>query len=289
MYRIKAIVATLIGVVIVLGFLTWATIGTKTSTQPDQVALWYKSGPFQKPHYDHFIGPGDRELVGGLLDKVYKYPAGQRTYEFSNAQGADTSEITSLTKDNIELTTDGVMRFSLNTDAKVLQQFHEQIGIKFGAYMDGDKTSDGWREMLRTYPKQALQRAVNEVTQQYSWKELYNNSAIRKEWENKVNDLLPTYIKQAMGGDYFDDFSLTIQKPQLPGDLVDALRQTQVAIEQNNAQKQRNVQVQTELDTIRDLVKVLGPDGYNVYQAIKDGKISVLPIPEGSGVVVQGK
>ena len=34
---------------------------------------------------------------------------------------------------------------------------------------------------------------------------------------------------------------------------------------------------------------VLGPEGYNTYQAIKSGKIQVLPVPAGSPVLVQPK
>ena len=42
-------------------------------------------------------------------------------------------------------------------------------------------------------------------------------------------------------------------------------------------------------ESIKALVAVLGPDGYNTYQAIKDGRIQVVTIPQGSSVVVQPK
>ena len=92
-----------------------------------------------------------------------------------------------------------------------------------------------------------------------------------------------------MGGAYFDGFAPTIQKPELPQDLSDSLRAAQVAVQQNKAQQERNVQVQSELESIKALVAVLGPDGYNTYQAIKDGRIQVVTIPQGSSVVVQPK
>ena len=100
---------------------------------------------------------------------------------------------------------------------------------------------------------------------------------------------LPVYVKQAMGGAYFDGFAPTIQKPEIPQDLSDSLRAAQVAVQQNKAQQERNVQVQSELESIKALVAVLGPDGYNTYQAIKDGRIQVVTIPQGSSVVVQPK
>ena len=60
-------------------------------------------------------------------------------------------------------------------------------------------------------------------------------------------------------------------------------------MQQNKAQQERNVQVKSELESIKALVAVLGPDGYNTYQAIKDGRIQVVTIPQGSSVVVQPK
>jgi hypothetical protein len=277
--------------------LAYMVAGTRISTQPDQAGIWFKAGPLSATKFDHCVAPSTKELIGGLADKTYKYPAGQRTYEMAAHQpgqapgdGApDAGAITVLTKDNIELTVEGVARFTLDTTCGSLQKFHEKIGIKYAAWMDGDKTSDGWRSMLRVYLRASMQRAMNEATQEVNWKDLYNSTAEKTKWENRVNELLPRYVEQAMGDSYFGNYSLTIQKPTLPPKLQEALNDTQVAVEQNNAQGKRNETVATELQSIAKLVNVLGPEGYNVYQAIKDGKIDVMPIPSGSGVVVQPK
>jgi uncharacterized membrane protein affecting hemolysin expression len=63
---------------------------------------------------------------------------------------------------------------------------------------------------------------------------------------------------------------------------ADALAAEQVAVAQNNAQKAKNVQINTEIESIRALVKVLGPNGYILYKAIQDGEITVMPIPMGN-------
>lgn len=272
---ITAIVVVLAGIIMLFNV-------TSISTEPDQDGLWYKAGPFTSTHFDHCVNPGTRELFGGLNDKTYTYPAGVRTYAFHSGGNQDVSPVKALTKDNLELTVSGVVRFQLNTDCKVLQKFHEQIGLKTNSFMDGDKTSDGWNTMLATFLQQSLQRAINEATQEFNWKDLYSSTEVKSNWEKKVAELLPTYVQQGMGGEYFDNYSLTIQKPELPGDLLKALQDTQTAVEQNNAQKQRNTQVETEIQSIAKLVAVLGPEGYNTYQAIKDGKINVMPIPQGS-------
>lgn len=273
-----AIVAIVVGLVGVVFFFN----ATQINTEPDQQGVWYKAGPFTSTHFDHCVKPGERQLFGGVADQTFVYPAGQRTYEFSTAAAADTPPIVALTKDNIELTTTGVVRFNLTSECEVLRQFHEKIALKDKAYIT--EGNEGWKKVLNTYLLTSLQRAVNEATQEFNWKELYNDVNVKSKWEAKVSELLPRFVMQGMDGEFFDNYSLTIQKPTLPEALVKALQDTQTAIEQNNAQKERNATIQTEAESIKRLVDILGPEGYNVYQAIKDGKISVMPIPSGSGV-----
>jgi hypothetical protein len=259
---------------------------SSVNTAPDQVSLHYKGGPIESTKFSACVDPSTRSW-DGPGDKHFTYPAGQRTFEFSaNETSRDAGRVSAPDVNGVELLVSGTIRFELNTDCDTLRQFHEKIGLKSKAYMQGDSTSDGWREMLGTYMQQPLQRAVNDATQLYDWKDLYSDSSTKAEWEKSVKDLLPKYVEQAMGDDYFNDFSVTVQKPDLPETLTKAIVATQEAIEQNKAQEQRNATVQTELESIRALVEVLGPDGYNTYQAIKDGKINVVAIPQGSDLVV---
>lgn len=259
---------------------------TSINTEPNEQGLWYKAGPLTSTNFDHCVLPGTRELTGGLADKTFVYPAGQRTYEFNNGAG-DVGSIVALTKDNIELTTSGVVRFNLTDNCETLTLFHERIALKENAFItDGSGTSEGWQKVLQIYLFASLQRAVNEATQEFNWKELYNDVNVKATWEKRVSELLPRFVKQSMDGEYFTNYSLTIQKPTLPQELLDALKETQTSIEQNNAQVERNATIETETQSIKRLVDILGPDGYNTYQAIKDGKITVYPIPQGSGVVV---
>lgn len=282
----KAIAGVVAIVIALFGFVVLFA-NTSINTEPDQQGLWYKAGPLTSTHFDHCVLPGTRQLTGGLADQTFVYPAGQRTYDFSDGS-SDTGSIVALTKDNVELKTSGVVRFDLTNDCEVLKTFHERIALKERAYMDGGQTSDGWKKVLHTYLQASLQRAVNEATQEFNWKELYNDVTVKAAWEKKVSELLPRFVQQSMDGEYFEKYSLTIQKPILPESLLNALQDTQTAIEQNNAQKERNAQVQTEAESIKRLVDILGPEGYNTYQAIKDGKIQIYPIPQGSGVIVNG-
>ncbi len=264
------------------------------STNPDEAGLVYNAGPISDTQFDVCVPPGNKEW-DGPSDQHIAYPAGQRTYRFNADKGADRGVITVATKDPVELGASGVVAFELNIDCTksdkypggIMQEFHERIGNKYQPAVEDSKTTPEWRDFLNDYLGEALQRALTDATQAIAWSPLYTDSAQKAAWEKQVLTLLPTYVKQAMGGDYLKIKSVTIQKPDLPDDLANAIRGTQVAIQENKAQGEKNAKITTELASIKALVAVLGPDGYNTYQAIKDGKISVLPIPQGSGVVVQ--
>lgn len=277
---------------VALGLVIFAVIGlisnTSVNTEPNQQGLWYKSGPLTATSFDHCVPPSTRELTGGLADQTFVYPAGQRTFSFNDSGSTESGSIVALTKDNVELRTSGVVRFDLTQDCETLTKFHEKIGLSNEAFLDGGETSEGWMNVLNKYLLESLQRAVNEATQEFDWKQLYNDVEVKAAWEKKVSELLPRFVQQSMDGEYFENYSLTIQKPTLPDDLLNALQDTQTAMEQNNAQKERNTTIETEAQSIQRLVDILGPDGYNTYQAIKDGNITIYPIPQGSDVMVNG-
>lgn len=265
---------------------------SSVSTAPDQVALHYSGGPFSSTEFKDCVststkawdGPGDAHFV---------YPAGQRTYDFKgDGKGADSPALSMVLagtgekgKDTqVELKQDGTLTFTFSTtNCEDLRAFHEKIGLKYGATNAGLKQLD---ELLDVYLGGPLQRALSEASQGVDWKTYYSDATVRAEVGKKATELLPRYVEELSGGVFFDNFSVQLQRPTLPPELTDALKATQVAIEQNTAQQQRNVQVQSELESIRELVDVLGPEGYNTYQAIKDGKITVMPIPQGSGIVL---
>lgn len=250
------------------------------STEPDQAGLHYSAGPLSSTEFSNCIQSGTRN-IDGPSDKHFYYPAGQRNYVFrvtgTDGEDRDTAAFTAPTKDAVQLTVEGQILFELNTDCDTLREFHERIGLK----------NEDWDALLRVYLAQPLNRAITEATAGFAWQELYSDPAKKAEWEAAVKARLPEYVKQATGGEYFRNFSVTLQKPIIPDELQKALEQAQVAAKQTEAQAQRNVQVQSELESIKALVAVLGPDGYNTYQAIKDGRIQVVTIPQGSSVVVQ--
>lgn len=259
-----------------------ATTGcTVVNPNPDENGILYDKGPISDTTFDQCVTPGSR-VFAGPFDGGYTYPAGQRYFVFTQGEdGRDREPYQAPTKDAVTVGIEGQMRFELTGDCELLRQFHEKIGLR-------NKGDDGWRTILRTYLDQPLNRAITEVTQGRDWKSLYADPKAKAEWEKAVMEKLPAYIEQASGGAYFTDISLTLQKPILPDDLTSALQSAQTAQQQEQAQASRNSQIDVELESIRKLVEVLGQDGYVAHEAIKSGKVSILPIPQGVPLAVNG-
>ena len=257
------------------------TACTVTATNPDEQAVVYNGGPFAETEFQNYVGPGSK-LMSDPFDSKFTYPAGQRTVVF--ADGDEFEAFQAPSKDSVSLKVAGQIRFELTSDPALLQEFHERIGLRLEA-----STTDGWRKVLSTYMQQTLNRAITEATQGFAWADLYSSPEKKAEWEKKVKSLLTPLIQQTSGGEYFTILDVTLQKPAIPEGLQRSLEAAQIAVKETEAQANRNLQITSEIESIKELVAVLGPDGYNTYQAIKSGKIQVMPIPQGSSVIAGAK
>ncbi|GGS47381.1 hypothetical protein GCM10010156_02680 [Planobispora rosea] len=284
--------ALAVGAVVVFSVLLSAC--SRVSTQPDEIILHYAGGVFEPIEFERCVNPSSGATLLGPGDTAYSYPFGQRTFDFSGAQDAESKPLTVVSRDNVEMRVSGVATFTLNTECKTLQQFHEKIGLKFRAYYE-EGESEGWRRMLGIYMRVPLDRALDAASQEFEWRGLFNDPKVKQAWETRVGELARQFIKETAGAAYFcgqnyagsgdcGDISLTIQKPEPPASLVEALSAEQAAKAENVAQAQRNAKVRTELESIKDLVKVLGRDGAVLWQAIQKGQVTVVPVPQGTGL-----
>lgn len=285
-----------LAVLLTVGLGLAATGCSRVSTEPDEVVLHYAGGTFEAIKFERCINPSSGATLLGPGDTDYHYPFGQRTFDFSGAEDAESGGISVVSKDNVEMKVAGSATFTLNTDCKVLQQFHEKIGRKFGAFFE-EGESRGWTRMLNFYFKQPLDRAMDAASQEFEWKKLFNDPGVKQQWEQRVGQLARQFIKETAGADYFcqpnyagvgdcGDVVLTIQKPQPPESLINALAAEQAAKQQNLAQQQINAKVKTELESIEDLVRVLGPNGAIMWKAIQDGKVDVIPVPQSGNITI---
>lgn len=264
---------------------------TTVSTGPDQVALHYKDGPFSSRRFADCISPSTR-VWDGPGDRHFAYPSSQTNFVFG--AGGDGAAITFVTKDGIEMTVDGVANLLLNTDCKALQAFHDLIGNRYNAYMDGSERSEGWRNMLSVYIARPLQTAIDRAGQKYTYTELYVDPASKAKWESDVVAALPELVNRQTDGDvaFFENFAITLQKPEPPQAVKDALIEQQEAVarakaaEAEAAAKQKAAEAQiaverAEAAKIAQRIKVLGVDGYLKQYAINAGLNPYQPTTSG--------
>lgn len=285
----------------VVGVLALAVAACSVNTEPDETAIVYYGALGSATKFEKCVKPSSRDGVS-KSDNSWTYPAGQRTYDFTGGEGAESKPLKVVSKDNVELTVPGSVTFALNIDCKTLQQFHERIGLKYKAFFYGTEhgyDEAGWKRMLAFYLKQPLDRALDAASQEYEWRKLFNDPATKQQWEKRVGELARQFIRETAGGDFFCqptytagatclDPVLTIQKPQPPDNLVQALAASEAAKAQNLAQQQINAKVDTELESMEKLVKLLGPDAYVKLQAVRDGRAQII-ISDGGSVNVTPK
>lgn len=237
-------VPRILGIVIASLFVLFGTsaCGYEKSA-PDQIGLHYDGGPFAGVGFKGIIKPASKKWFGPG-DKVYFYPIGQRTYDSTGDNGAESGPVTSTSKDSVEMSTPISITFSLKTDADSIRAFHEKVGIKYQAYMDGDKTSDGWKRLLAFYIGQSIETTLDREIANYNWRDLYNKPEIRLALQDAVNKDLPTLVKQKIQGDYFDNFSAQVQKPDPTNDDL----KKSIADAQNNIAAAQAAQAKAQAD-----------------------------------------
>ncbi|NBE92293.1 hypothetical protein FE391_11040 [Nonomuraea sp. KC401] len=257
-----------------------------TTPEPDQKGIVYDAGAFSDTTFQNCVNPGVRD-VSGPGDQGYVYPAGQRTFEFAadpndpeganTKPGAEAGPLTMWTKDPLEMRVSGVVTFSLTSDCKTLRQFHEQIGLKYEA-----DTDEGWDKLLSVYIGQPLDRALDAASKEFAWRELtYRDPQAKQQWEAKVAEYMVQFLREQGGTAFFEKFSVTLQQPQPPLKVREAMAAVQQAQEENTAQKAKNEKARTELEAIKDLKDVLGPQGAVMWQAVKDGRIQIIVSDSG--------
>lgn len=271
------------------------------NTTAGDVALQYEGGPFDSRAYYSCVPSATRQ-VNDVSDTHYYYPAGQRDFTFGDGKGVDSASLTSTTKDSQEIRVSGTIKFTLNTSCGaftdptgkkwpggVLQFFHELIGMKYSAANEegGKPTSDGWNRMVRNYVGAALDRATDNEALNYDWQKLYSDTTTKALWEKDVLKQLPSVLKSlTQGVDVFTINAVLLQKPGIASKLVDGLSEKQAAQLRADA-------VNVDKDAAANFPG--GIAAYQAYQqqqaineAIKSGKVKVLPVPQGSPVIVDG-
>jgi hypothetical protein len=274
--------------------LTGCSIANPTSSE---VSLQYGAGMFDSRK---FVECETERDVSDILDDHYYYPSGQRDFTFGDGEGIDSAPLTSTTLDSQEIKVTGTVKFTLNTDCTPftdptgkawpggkLQMFHELIAYKYDAAPTdgGEQMNPGWSALLRNYVGAALDRATDNEALKYPWQKLYTDAPTKAQWERDVLGQLPRVLKTlTQGVDLITINSVLLQKPGIQPQLVQGLTDKQAAELRSQA---------AEVDKEAAANFPGGIPGYQAYQqqqavneAIKSGKVQVLPVPQGSPVIV---
>ena len=286
---------TLIAAALCAAGLTGCSVATPDTSQ---VAMHYSGGAFSSQAFQDCVPPGVRAL-DGPGDYHYFYPQGQRTFTFSDTPGADAPPIRVSTRNQTELIVRGTVTFTLNTDCReltdpdgrvwpggMLQRFHDTIGRHKNAYAtDGGETQpDGWRDVIGLYVGGPAEKAMDNAGLSYEWQDLYSNATTKATWERTVVEELPKLILAQVGAQHIIVNNVQVQKPDVPQALRAELDANQAAVLRQNT-------ANTDKSAAESFPG--GIQGYLAYQqqlavndAIKSGRVPILPIPQGSSVIV---
>lgn len=281
---------------------TALAVGCSTvSTSASELALQYGGGPFDSSNYVACFDDGVKEYND--VNDVYRYyPIGQRDFSFGDDKSLDSAALTSTTRDAQEVKVTGTVKFTMNLSCRefkdpsgkvwpggTAQYFHEIIGSKDQAYNeDGSQPyGDGWVKMLRQYMGFAVDRVVDNDALSFTLTDLNVDQERKARWEDDVQEHLPSVLRSMTGGvEVFRVTEVLLQRPGIRPELATA-----------NAERQA-AQIRAEAVEIDKTAAASFPGGITAYQAyqqqqaineaIKSGKVQVLPIPQGSPVIVDG-
>jgi hypothetical protein len=271
--------------------------------------LSYGGGPIEANHFQLFKTGGTGLYENGLLDHLYLYPTTQRNYIISlnpkegDEQQSDT--VTVQSSDSIPIQWEVAVYFKLNTNPDVLRTFHENLGLKYGAWWGGHcsgRAPTGWDNLLRDSFRPQIQNALKVATAQYTSQAVYSDSDVFQGIQTAVGVDLKDNVNRALGGPFFcgvefiegepacPDFTVTLQPPVLPDNVVASYEDIKVSQNQVQVEANKVLQAQKQAEAIRTISEALaaaGPD-YTLYYAIQSGKITFWVLPPGNNLTIQG-
>lgn len=259
---------------------------TSVATEPDQQGLLYQGGPAEGRSFETCVKPATTEYGDVIGGAGYVYPAGTRTYTFDDP--GDRPAIDIADKDGQPLTVSGILTFTLPNDCKVLQKFHERIGLKYGA---SDEGVEQWGDLLNDYLGQPLRAAMRDVAGKYAWRDLYSNPTVQDEFAAEVKEQLPKYVEDLAQGNYFTELTLLPQAAVPGGALLKQIEEQNTQTERLNTIEAQRLALEQEKAQIEELVRILGPQGYILYrqqiQCEEGGNCpQFVPIPQGSNLSI---
>jgi hypothetical protein len=285
-------------------------VGCTTDTTEGEAAVRFEGRTWQLKKFDKCMLPLQRISGDDGNDETWRYPAGQRAFEFGNQGNVDAPPIQVVTKDNVVLSMSGSATFALNISCDALRAFHDNIGRPYNPD-PGVRLEDtpAWDELKRRYIGGPLEVSMDRFAKDYTWKELFQDPDKKTAFLASVGKDVPNRVKVATGSQipYFcspsyrgvgecGSFIVAIPTVTPPGPVLNAMAQ-------DAANKEINTAIASQ-DRVRGkLIRELGAGGFLRYQVLEmirecnqrpeDRKCQMAPpvqfIPEGSGTIVDGR
>jgi hypothetical protein len=244
------------------------------------------------------------ETKNELNKTVYWYPAHQISWTATSEPGAERGPydvLSAAPKPNdpdpvkaaaavggvgTDMLVPLTVSFDLTQDCNLLKQFHQHIGTKYNGWINADGTeTDGWKQLLTYVISQPLQNTLNNVSQGYTWQQIWNDESVRREFTDAITRELPQASKERTEGvAYFKNFTVSVYKPTpASAKLKDVIEQQQANIqtalsEQARAEAQLNTAIaetataQKEAEKQQAIIHGYGTiDDYNRAMAIQKG------------------
>lgn len=217
------------------------------STPPDLIALHYEGGAVSAKKFKDCLAPSSRSGFDPG-DKFYAYPTRQVSYDATGSEGSESEPFSVVSKDNAEMNVPVTITFTLKSDCETLRKMHETIGARYDAAFEASGSSsdenDGWRRMLNYVIGKPLDTALDRMAQQYNWRDLWNNPAVKTKLEQEVNSSIADLVRRQAGGDFFDNYSVLVQKPEPTTEELKAA----ISLEQTQVAKAQAAKAQAEAD-----------------------------------------
>jgi regulator of protease activity HflC (stomatin/prohibitin superfamily) len=291
--RKTVIVTAVILVPILLVALVPIVAGAFKKTPRDKYGLSYGGGPIEGAHFIRVVKPGTGLFFNGFFRQLYLYPADQRNYIVSKVRNQGSTKardsIVAPSQDRVPVEYQVAVYFKLDSDR--LQNFHEQLGLKYKAYTDA-----GWSQLIQDTFRQQIESALQAETRRYNVADIYANVDLLAQIQREVQRSLKQRLVTALGEDYFcgpkfkphgpcTEPTFVIKSADVPKDVVKAFQdnrtsEVQILTKQNEIQQR-----QAEAQAIAAL-NITGED-YVLLRGIESGQIKFWVVPANSGLALQ--
>lgn len=264
------------------------------SAKINESCLVYSGGIVEDAEFIRVMKPGANADNIGMGSNTYCYRNDQRSYIAGAGEKGDTDAVVGVSKDNVRVRVQYQLYFTLNQEEEILQEFHENLGVKTEAWTD-----EGWRQLLIEFFEPQIERAIESAALNYNWRDLYSSEEARREFQKSVVEGVRRNLREIIGNDYFcgpdytkpgdecGDFTFTVGKPEPVNDeIIKAVESEQKAAAESAAQEQKNAQIELEAKGKQQLVDLYGPQGALLYEAIQGGQVQIMVVPSDGSVAL---